>query len=466
MTSHAPLRAAVYTRLSYSPDGSLETTDRQEADCRRVAERLGASIDEVFCDNNRSAWRRNVRRPGWEKLLEGIAAGRWDLVITYHGDRLMRQPRDLEELLTLADNKALSLASAQGVRDLSNADDRFILRIEVAHACRSSDDTSRRVSDKAKAAAQAGRFQPGRYRGYGYSRDGMTIIEPEAAVIREAADRVLAGASLRSVLHWLITSGVPTVTGAAWTRAAVRGILTHPRIAGLRALRGEVVGPGLWEPIVDRETWEDLCRVLTPRRRGTGRPPTARVHLLSGIALCASCETGLTAHRRTDHASHVYYCANPTCPGPKVSRAKTHIDRYVAAATVGKLNEPDLLDRLDSSRREPDAAREIAALEQRKADAEATLRELADRGDVDPRLVAESISGFERRIAELRGRLAATERDRLLMKYAGITRETWDALPLDVQRVLVASCLRVTVLPSSRRGPGFDPESVRLDPVV
>ena len=30
-------------------------------------------------------------------------------------------------------------------RDLSNPDDRFFLRIEVAHACRSSDDTSRRL---------------------------------------------------------------------------------------------------------------------------------------------------------------------------------------------------------------------------------------------------------------------------------------------------------------------------------
>lgn len=464
MTPHAPLRAAVYTRLSYSPDGSVESVERQEADCRRVAERFNASIDEVFCDNNRSAWRRNVRRRGWEKLLEGIAAGRWDLIITYHGDRLMRQPRDLEELLTLADNQALSLASVQGIRDLSNADDRFILRIEVAHACRSSDDTSRRVRDKAEAAAMAGRYQAGRYRGYGYSRDG-TIIEAEAAVIREAADRVLAGASLRSVLHWLIASGVPTVTGAAWTRAAVRGILTHPRIAGLRALRGELVGPGTWEPIIDREVWEDLCRVLTPRRRGTGRPPTARVHLLSGIALCASCETGLTAHKRSDHTTHVYYCANPACPGPKVSRAKTHIDAYVAAATVGMLNDPDLLDRLDSARREPEAAREITSLEQRKAEAEATLRELADRGDVDPRLVAESISGFDRRLGELRNRLAATERDRLLVKYAGITREAWEALPLDVQRLLVASCLRVTVLPSSRRGPGFDPGSVRLEPI-
>ena len=122
MTSHAPLRAAVYTRLSYSPDGSLETTDRQEADCRRVAERLGASIDEVFCDNNRSAWRRNVRRPGWEKLLEGIAAGRWDLIITYHGDRLMRQPRDLEELLTL-ECDVLIPAALEGQITVDNAGD-------------------------------------------------------------------------------------------------------------------------------------------------------------------------------------------------------------------------------------------------------------------------------------------------------------------------------------------------------
>ncbi|MFF9346527.1 hypothetical protein [Streptomyces sp. NPDC014734] len=54
----------------------------------------------------------------------------------------MRQPRDLEELLQVSDEQEIVLHGEANRRNLSDPDDRFILRIEVAHACRSSDDTS------------------------------------------------------------------------------------------------------------------------------------------------------------------------------------------------------------------------------------------------------------------------------------------------------------------------------------
>jgi site-specific DNA recombinase len=51
----------------------------------------------------------------------------------WHVDRLFRQPRDLERLIDLAD-AGFRVISSHGSRDLSNPDDRYILRIEVAHA--------------------------------------------------------------------------------------------------------------------------------------------------------------------------------------------------------------------------------------------------------------------------------------------------------------------------------------------
>jgi hypothetical protein len=51
--------------------------DRQERLCRQVADRLGLVIAPgcVFVDNNRSAWQRRRRRPGWDALLAAIRAG-------------------------------------------------------------------------------------------------------------------------------------------------------------------------------------------------------------------------------------------------------------------------------------------------------------------------------------------------------------------------------------------------------
>jgi len=139
--------AAIYCRISHATDEDRTGVDRQERICRRVAERLGLAVspDGVFVDNTRSAWRRNRKRPGWDALLELARIAGVRHILTYHPDRLMRQPKDLEELLSISDEHDITLHGEANKRDLSDPDDRFFLRIEIAHACRSSDDTSRRL---------------------------------------------------------------------------------------------------------------------------------------------------------------------------------------------------------------------------------------------------------------------------------------------------------------------------------
>ena len=93
----------IYARLSRNPDGKIEKIQDQVADCRAVAERRGLLIGEVHADDDISAWKRNVHRPGWERMLARIEAGQTSGVIVWHVDRLARQPRDLERLVDLAE---------------------------------------------------------------------------------------------------------------------------------------------------------------------------------------------------------------------------------------------------------------------------------------------------------------------------------------------------------------------------
>ncbi|MEV7470603.1 recombinase family protein [Streptomyces kronopolitis] len=169
--------AAIYCRISHANDDDQTGVDRQEGICREVAERLGliVSEDQVFVDNNRSAWQRKRKRPGWDALLDEARQGRVRHVLTYHPDRLMRQPRDLGELLQIADDHDITLHGQANRRDLADPDDRFFLRIEVAHSCRSSDDTSRRLIDSMVDRAKDGRPHTGRRR-YGYDKTGTEII--------------------------------------------------------------------------------------------------------------------------------------------------------------------------------------------------------------------------------------------------------------------------------------------------
>ncbi|MFF4350024.1 recombinase family protein [Streptomyces sp. NPDC001530] len=137
-------------------------------------------------------------------------------MLTYHPDRLMRQPRDLEELLQIAD-----------------------LRIEVAHACRSSDDTSRRLIDSMIERAQDGRPHTGRRR-YGYDKTGTVIVPEEAAIVREIFTRYLDGVSPVQLAKELYDRGEKTTEGRSRSAPRVRDVLDRRHVAGIRTLSDAV----------------------------------------------------------------------------------------------------------------------------------------------------------------------------------------------------------------------------------
>ncbi|MDI3341965.1 MAG: recombinase family protein, partial [Sphaerobacter sp.] len=286
--------------------------ERQEADCRSLADRLAWPIaeDHVYRDNNRSAWQRGRRRPGWDSMLAAIDAGEIDAIIVYHGDRLIRQPYDLERLLAISDSKGVHLASVSGTRNLDSPDDRFVLRIEAAQACRESDNTSRRVRRALDERARAGKAGSGGRRAFAFEPDGCTRREDECAILVEAVDRLLAGQSEAGVLRWMNTVSTTTL-GNEWEGRSLRRILMAPRIAGL-VRRGNRLYRAVWDPIISPEAWEDVQLLLRQRAAEYPYPGRERRYLLSGIAECPS------GHRLSTKPSgranlRVYYCRESGC---------------------------------------------------------------------------------------------------------------------------------------------------------
>ncbi len=91
-----------------------------------MIDRVGAVLGEELKDGL-SAWKRTVRRPGWEALLERVESGASDGIVVWHTDRLFRQPRDLEKLIELGE-RSFKVFSAHGERDLADSDDRQVGR--------------------------------------------------------------------------------------------------------------------------------------------------------------------------------------------------------------------------------------------------------------------------------------------------------------------------------------------------
>lgn len=64
-----------YARLSWNPTTrELDKIEDRLSDNQAAVNRMGGTLGEESSDGL-SAWKRNVRRPGWERLLERVAAG-------------------------------------------------------------------------------------------------------------------------------------------------------------------------------------------------------------------------------------------------------------------------------------------------------------------------------------------------------------------------------------------------------
>jgi len=298
------------------PDtGELEKIETQWADNRKVIDRLGGVLGAEL-DDGLSAWKKGVRRPGWERLLERVQAGESDGIVVWHTDRLFRQPRDLEALISLGD-KGFQVASAHGARDLADPDDRYHLRIEVAHAARSSDDTSRRIKRRFKTYRENGVGHIGGPRRFGWPGRDLTwtpgpdetnadrpmvsdaLVERERRALREATDTVLSGVSDAVVAREWNAAGLVTAAGQTWVRLTVKSVLSRPTNAGLVERDGAVVATMPGEPIVDPDKFERLRAKYAARRRGRVAGEVGHGYVATGILRCGQpdCGTRMSARK-------------------------------------------------------------------------------------------------------------------------------------------------------------------------
>jgi DNA invertase Pin-like site-specific DNA recombinase len=129
----------------------------------------------VACDNSVSAYKANIARPEFERMLADLDAGLVDGIVAYDLDRFARQPVDLERAIKLYDRRPGVFATVQGDIDLGSADGRTMARVLIAFANKSSMDMSRRITRKKRQLAEQGMYGGGGKRGYGYEEDRVTI---------------------------------------------------------------------------------------------------------------------------------------------------------------------------------------------------------------------------------------------------------------------------------------------------
>lgn len=438
----------VYVRLSQDREGAGLGVTRQSEDCQELARNLGWDVADIIVDNDLSASGRKPR-PGYLALLARMQAGEIARVIAWHTDRLHRSPLELEAYVTASEQHHIVTRTVKaGELDLSTPAGRMVARVHCAIARHETEHKAERQKRAELQRAQTGGARVAGIRAYGYALDRATIVPDEAAIIRDAASRILKGESLRSVCASLNGDQIPTVTGKTWQPTVLREMLRRPRLAGLSAYRGEIVGQGTWQPILEEPIWRALCAILDEpgRRQGSN----ARRHLLTGLAVCDDCSTPMTLHvggaQRSATSKTAYQC--PQC---NLSRSTPRVDAFVTESAIARLEDLTLSEAPDD-----DTTAQQRTVEARLADA----AEHFAAGDIS----GDQLALVSRR---LRGELAklvrveqATRRHMLSGLLGERASRDFAGLSLEQRRAVIADLVQVRLM----RSPGrtFRPETIRL----
>jgi len=455
--------AAIYARISSDPRGLALGVGRQIEDCKAWAHRHGTVVAEVYVDNDVSAY-CGKPRPEYRRMCDDIKEGLRDGVIAWHPDRLHRSPKELEDFIVLIEATSAEVHTVTGGDyDLSTPHGRVTARILGAVARHESEDKSRRITRKAIELAQQGKRNGGGTRAYGYNAAHDKVVPEEAEIVKESAQRILAGDSLRSVCSDLNERAVPTVTGRSWSTTVLRNMLMSARLSGQREHKGEIISMGAWAAILTPVQTARLRSLLGNPDRRTNRSP--RSYPLTGLVRCGLCGAKMVARPRDD-GSRRYVCARG--PG-NVGCGKTYqlaepLEHLIVEAVLYRIDSKDFVQAVAAHTTQEARA---AQVEQELEDDRHQLDELAERygrKEMTAREWTIAKAPIQDRIAAHERRLVTFTGTSVLNGYVGHAdslRRQWNTLTAARQRAIVSALLDSIVIGPGVRGRNtFDPSRV------
>jgi len=462
------LRAVLYLRLSESDDASTAIS-RQEADLRARCQREGWDVTAVLIDDGLSGGKRRVKA---DRALSMLLEHEADVLIVWKFDRWSRQGlASLADLLGVLDKRPAALFISD--RDNLSSADTATWEMQVGMLATLA--KMERKNMQMRVASSIARLRrDGRYSGgtvpYGYRPDvnptgpGRVLVvdDVEAAIVHEAARRILDGASVYSVTTDLNAREIPTRRGATWSIQALRQILTADAIVGRVKHHGEIVRDDegipmkVWPPVLDVEIWHRVRAHLgADLPKGDPKPQRRRrARLLSGVVTCALCNAPL--YVKTNGAGNAAYACTQRSNGrpcPGVSISADRLEEYVTEEFLRKVGDADVMERVEE-----------APEDGGRADVERALRETAAAmadDDADVLALSARLVSLKAHRAELRDK--PTNRVVRLVATGETFAEAWESGDEASHREMLAAHVAILTVSKGQRGQhGLDDSRVTL----
>lgn len=411
---------------------------------------------------------KRVWRPGFLSILKDFENGTADGLLAETLDRVAREPRDMEDLIDVAKAHKVNARVLSGnltFTDGGTSAEQFMARGMVNHAKMSADDTAWRVAEgrerKALAGEWAGGIRPFGWDVVGNGEGDLVKRDAEFKVIRGCTIRALQGITIAELAEELRQGDVPTVTGVPWSAEILTDVLKKPMNAGYVVRQGKILDgvKGKWEAPVEPERWKAFMRLFDdPDRKASAAGCAARWQG-SGVYGCGICDDGTSVEVTMGKREPRYRCRSHK---HFWSRNVAHVDRMVSDWVVDRLSQPDAITMFAK----PKPTVDVALLQTERTEIKAELKVMG-RERLQRKITADQMRDATewgtKRINEidqmLRDALDVDSPVAELLQSVNV-RATWESYPLATKQAILRRLVVVKIMPTTKRGSGFDPASV------
>ena len=368
----AKLRVAAYARVS------TDSADQEmsfESQCGYYTAFINNNPEwtmaGIYADSGLTGT-TTIKRDAFNRLIADCEAGRIDMVITKSISRFARNTVDC--LNAIRKLKALSIPvqfEKEAVNTMESKGE-FLITILGSLAQQESESISQNITMGIEYRFREGKGRiPWGMLGYRKHGDEISIVPPEADLVRRIYREFLEGRSPQMIADRLNDDGVSTPrNGSAWRAGLIRSILSNEKYCGAMLLRKyytpdflthktvrntgqreQYFEPDDHDPIVPKAIHAQVQGEL--KRRGaltTGQIRFGNRLGLNGRLACGYCGTNLRRYARDDEAATDWRCREK---GRKAGKHCRNIkEQEVKGAVVEALNlVPEYrseLERLDA----------------------------------------------------------------------------------------------------------------------
>lgn len=355
------VRCAIYTRKS-SEEGleqDFNSLDAQFEACASYVKSQASEgwllTKERYDDGGISGG--TLERPGLNRLLADIGAGRIDIIVVYKVDRLTRSLLDFAKLVESFDKAGTSFVSITQSFNTTTSMGRLTLNMLLSFAQFEREVTAERIRDKIAQSKARGMWMGGNPP-IGYRPDGrsLAIVEHDAAIVRNVFERYLKLGNVRLLQQDLIANGVVKPNrltaagrpygGAVFNRSELYNMLRNRIYVG-DIVHRDKVWPGLHLPIISRDLFEAAQQLIARHVKGDRSPPDAQQRsLLAGLVIDEPGEPLLSTHASKAAAGgnrrYRYYVTKALMQGTGIGMRipALELEHLVTARLVAMLTDP------------------------------------------------------------------------------------------------------------------------------